>query len=146
MVKLTYIGENYWGHEAYRDKKGRYYCVVDGLMHTLSPSNDMDGEPECRMPADSYEIVNPMTEKQRLEKEHKFDYMMLGRLKSDINAYLNVEGDCRYRNDHFVDAAKTISEMRKYWARIPDEIKPEWLALEQIEEFEKQYESSKSIC
>lgn len=137
MRKLTYIGEDYWGRETYRDEQGRYYRIVDGAMHTSSPSNDIDGEPDLPMKEDSYEIVNPMTDKQRLENEHKFDYMMLGRLKDDIEAYLNVEGDCRYRNDHLVNAAKTIAEMRKYWARIPDEVKPEWITEEQIEEYEK---------
>ena len=137
MRKLTYIGEDYWGRETYRDERGRYYRIVDGVMHTSSPSNDIDGEPDCPLPAGSYEIVNPMTDRQRLEKAHKFDYMMLGRLKSDIEAYLNVPGDCRYRNNHLVNAAQTIVEMRKYWARIPDEVKPEWITEEQIEEYEK---------
>ena len=137
MRKLTYIGEDYWGRETYRAENGKYYCIVDGVMHTKCPSNDIDGEPECPLPADSYEIVNPMTDRQRLEKEHKFDYMMLGRLKSDIEAYLNVPGDCRYRNDHLVNAAQTIVEMRKYWARIPDEVKPEWITEEQINKYEE---------
>lgn len=137
MRKLTYIGEDYWGRETYRDENGKYYCIVDGVMHTKSPSNDIDGEPECPIPADTYEIVNPLTEKQRLEKAHRFDYMMLARLKSDIEAYLNVPGDCRYRNDHLVNAAQTIAEMRKYWARIPDEVKPEWITEEQINKYEE---------
>lgn len=137
MRKLTYIGEDYWGRETYRDESGKYYRIVDGVMHTSSPSNDIDGEPDCPMLADSYEIVNPMTDRQRLEKAHEFDYMMLGRLKSDIEAYLNVPGDCRYRNDHLVNAAQTIVEMRKYWARIPDEVKPEWITEEQINKYEE---------
>ena len=106
-------------------------------MHTSCPSNDIDAEPDLPMKEGSYEIVNPMTDKQRLEKAHKFDYMMLGRLKSDIEAYLNVEGDCRYRNDQLVNAAQTIAEMRKYWARIPDAVKPEWITEEQINKYEE---------
>lgn len=137
MRKLTYIGEDCWGLETYRDENEKYYCIVDRVMHTKSPSNDIDGEPECPLHSDSYDIVNPMTDRQRLEKVHKFDYMMLGRLKSDIEAYLNVPGDCRYRNDHFVNAAQTIAEMRKYWARIPDEVKPEWITEEQINKYEE---------
>lgn len=142
MRKLTYIGEDFWGRETYRDEQKRYYRIVDGVMHTKCPSNDIDGEPDCPMSSDSYEIVNPITDRQRIEKRHRFDYMMLGRLKSDIEAYLNAPGDCRYRNDHLVNAAQTIAEMRKYWARIPDEVKPEWITEEQINKYD---ESSKSL-
>lgn len=137
MEKLTYIGEDFWGRETYRAENGKYYCIVDGVMHTKCPSNDIDGEPDCPMSSDSYEIVNPITDRQRLEKRHRFDYVMLGRLKSDIEAYLNAPGDCRYRNDHLVNAAQTIAEMRKYWARIPDEVKPEWITEEQINKYEE---------
>ena len=82
-MKLKRIGENAWGHMAYQDvETGKYYLDLnDGFretldLHTCSPSDDMDGEPDFRLKRE-YEIINPVTDREKREKQYQFQYMML---------------------------------------------------------------------
>lgn len=65
----------------------------------------------------------------------KFQYMMLGRLKSDCDYFLGYGG----RSERRLWAGNVkdqIKEMKERWNRL--EVKPEWLTMEQIEEYERQ--------
>jgi len=65
----------------------------------------------------------------------KFQYMMLGRLKSDCDYFLGFGG----RSERRLWAGNVkdqIKEMKERWNRL--EVKPEWLTMEQIEEYERQ--------
>lgn len=63
--------------------------------------------------------------------------MMLGRLQSDCEYYLNYGNRCIGRLYH-LDEKKQIAAMKKLWNELPDEGKPEWLTWEQILEYEKE--------
>ena len=149
-MKLKRIGENAWGYMAYQDMEtGKFYLdlnygssdVLD--LHTCSPSDDFDGEPGFPIKRE-YEIVNPVTEREKREKQCKFQYMMLSRLQSDCVGFFGRDEDesshmdCRYQNEHFIwgkDIRKLVSEMKRLWDEIPEDLKPEWLTREEIEGF-----------
>ena len=149
-MKLKRIGENAWGYMTYQDMDtGKFYIDLNyGLsetldLHTCSPSDDMDGEPDSplRRP---YEIVNPITEREKREKQYKFKYMMLSRLQSDCVGFFGRDDDesshmdCRYHNEHFIwgkDIRKLVSEMKRLWDEISEDLKPEWLTREEVEGF-----------
>lgn len=149
-MKLKRIGENAWGYMAYQDMEtGKFYLdlnygfsdVLD--LHTCSPSDDIDGEPGFHVKRE-YEIVNPVTEHEKREKQYKFQYMMLSRLQSDCVGFFGRDEDesshmdCRYQNEHFIwgkDIRKLVSEMKRLWDEIPEDLKPEWLTREEIEGF-----------
>ena len=149
-MKLKRIGENAWGYMAYQDMEtGKFYLdlnygfsdVLD--LHTCSPSDDVDGEPGFSVKRE-YEIVNPVTECEKREKQYKFQYMMLSRLQSDCVGFFGRDEDgsshmdCRYQNEHFIwgkDIRKLVSEMKRLWDEIPEDLKPEWLTREEIEGF-----------
>lgn len=149
-MKLKRIGENAWGYIAYQDMEtGKFYLdlnygfsdVLD--LHTCSPSDDIDGEPGFPVKRE-YEIVNPVTECEKREKQYKFQYMMLSRLQSDCVGFFGRDEDgsshmdCRYQNEHFIwgkDIRKLVSEMNRLWDEIPEDLKPEWLTREEIEGF-----------
>lgn len=150
MMKLKRIGENAWGYMAYQDvETDKFYLDLNyGFgetldLHTCSPSDDMDGEPDSPLKR-PYEIVNPITEREKREKQYKFQYMMLSRLQSDCVGFFGRDDDesshmdCRYHNEHFIwgkDIRKLVSEMKRLWDEIPEDLKPEWLTREQVEGF-----------
>lgn len=146
ILRLKRVGKNYWGHIAYIDEEsGKFYLdIEDGRLdnpqlYTCSPSDDIDGEPNYPLKA-KYEILNPITENERLQDKFKHEYMMLSRLQGDCMGYLS-EGDWRYRQPSRIwagDEQKQIDEMRRLWDILP--IKPEWLTIEQINEYALQME------
>lgn len=148
-IKLTRIGKGMSGH-VYRDEKGRHYTDMchnlDGTpdFFALSPWDDPDGEPAYRIDR-QVEITNPPTERDIREDNLKFEYMMLGRYADDCAAYFGKHGDpeedkwdCRYHNDVTIpDIAGDVKETRRRYEQFPDDLKPEWLTIEQIEKWEK---------
>jgi hypothetical protein len=67
--------------------------------------------------------------------DYKFEYMLLSRLESDCKYFLG-NGN-RYEKDLWAGSVeKQIEKMKELWNLLPE--KPEWLTLEQIEEYEKQ--------
>ena len=154
MKELVRIGENAWGHMAYQDQEtGKYYIDLnDGFggatsLYACSPSDDMDGEPDYLVKED-YKIVNPVTDREKRMKKYEFQYMMLGRLIEDCRAFFG-DGrgdrsmDCRYHNECFIWGSSIkhlVSRMKELWNQIPEDIKPEWMTWEEVEEFEKQAE------
>lgn len=65
----------------------------------------------------------------------KFQYMMLGRLQTDCDYFLG--NGQRSVNNLWADTVEEhIAEMKKIWNEL--EVKPEWLTMEDIEEYERQ--------
>ena len=148
VLRLKRIGKNYWGHIAYKDEEsGKFYLDIESgrfdnpQLYTCSPSDDMDGEPDCPLKT-KYEIINPVTEDEKLQEKFTFEYSMLSRLQGDCIGYLS-EGDWRYHQPSRIwagDIQKHIDKMRSLWNALP--IKPEWLTMEQINEYETRMISS----
>lgn len=65
---------------------------------------------------------------------YSFDYQMLGRLQSDCDYYLG-HGNRSERNLWAGSVDDQIKEMKRLWNKVP--IKPEWLSMEDILEYEK---------
>lgn len=67
--------------------------------------------------------------------DYKFEYMLLSRLESDCKYFLG-NGN-RYEKGLWAGSVEgQIAKMKELWNLLPE--KPEWLTLEQIEEYEKQ--------
>ena len=67
------------------------------------------------------------------EADQKFDYMMLGRLASDCEYFLNY-GNGSERHLHQGNLEDQIKEMKKLWNGLHK--KPEWLTMEEILDYE----------
>lgn len=63
----------------------------------------------------------------------KFNYMMLSRLESDCKYFLGNGGKSE-RTLWAGSVEEQISEMKKLWNEL--EVKPEWLTMEQINDYE----------
>jgi len=73
---------------------------------------------------------------------NKFDYMMLDRLRSDNEYYLG-NGNRNPKNLWAGSVDGQIEEMKKLWNQLPKDGKPEWLSMEDIEEYEKKMKGHK---
>ena len=65
--------------------------------------------------------------------EDRFNYMLLDRLKSDCEYYLCYGGRNAKRSLWAKDEQKQIDKMRELYDLL--QIKPEWLTIEQIDEY-----------
>lgn len=153
-LKLERVGENFWGNMVYKGEDEKFYLdismnpeKVPTELHTCHPADDMDGEPGSCVTG-TFEIINPITDKERRENECKGLYMMLSRIYEDVRAFIGKTGneqedswDCRYRNKKFGLGGKsleeTIAELKKRWNVIPDDLKPKWCTWKDIEELGK---------
>ena len=66
-------------------------------------------------------------------EDNRFNYMLLGRLKSDCEYYLGHGGRNAKHSLWVHDEQKQIDKMRELYESLP--IKPEWLTIEQIDEY-----------
>jgi hypothetical protein len=72
------------------------------------------------------------------EKEDKnFNYKLLSRLKSDCEYFLG-NGNRNEKDLWAGNVKDQISEMKRIWNILPKDEKPEWLSMEDIENYEKQ--------
>ena len=152
-LELTRVGEHRMEGGLYKDKDGKYYVDCfhlpkdDGVstVYILSPSKEPDGEPNYAIHC-HIKILNPLTEIEKKQKRFQFEYMILSRLNDDAQAYFGHgnededKWDCRYHNEHNIwgrNITDLVAEMKKFWQRIPSDIKPEWCTWEQILEYER---------
>ena len=66
---------------------------------------------------------------------NRFQYMMLGRLQTDCDYFLG-NGNRSENNLHFPTVEEHIQGMKDIWTEL--ENKPEWLSMEDIENYERQ--------
>lgn len=65
--------------------------------------------------------------------EPRFRYMMLDRMRQDCDYCIRINGDgnCLWAGDK----KSQIENMKALWNTFSEEDKPEWLTMDQIEEF-----------
>lgn len=83
----------------------------------------------------NYNEIKPDIYESLNEEDDKFNYMMLDRLKQDCEYFLGFGN----RNEKQLWAGNVkdqIAEMRKIYDKLPE--KPEWISLEDIDNYEKQ--------
>jgi hypothetical protein len=79
---------------------------------------------------------NPITGAKTAEDVNKFTYMMLDRLKQDCEYYLGY-GE-RYDGALWAGSVDgQIAKMHELWDELPDDGKPEWLTLNDIDDYER---------
>lgn len=135
---LKYIGDDSWSRPVYQDQFNHLWKDVD-LGDCTLPSlysaynNEFDGEPD--MPIRRKFAIEGKAEPQN--KNMEFQYMLLGRLKSDCDYYCGYGG----RNPKYLWAGtekKQIEKIKEIWLNFLEDEKPEWLTWEQILSYEKE--------
>ena len=77
----------------------------------------------------------PLMEKGGKTSDNEFNYMMLSRLKTD-NDYFLGNGNRNSKHLWATNVEDQITEMKRLWNILP--VKPEWLSMEDILNYEKQ--------
>lgn len=143
---MELLGEDFWSNEVYK-------CIETGILYKnmaeegtapelCSCGNDFEGEPAFPINS-NFEIHFKETVKQ-VSKDQKFNYMLLGRLKSDCDYYLGY--GCRQASKLWAGNEKEqISKMKELHDSFPPNEKPEWLTYKQICTYEKQLMSDSCV-
>lgn len=140
--ELTRVGEDSWGRPLYQSKKGNYYkdiniLPLDETPKTLCiscPPDDPDGEPDYEVK--NFVIVNPPSDKEIREAKFRYQYMLLSRLQHDCKYFLGY-GNRRESVLWAGNVADQIAKMKELWQVFPDDLKPEWCTMQDIEKYEK---------
>jgi predicted RNA-binding Zn-ribbon protein involved in translation (DUF1610 family) len=140
---MEYIGEDNFSNPIYRCVENDSLWKDIALGESEIPQlydcgNEIDGDPgfPIRPELELHFISKPPS------KENKFNYMMLSRMQSDCEYYLNYGNRSKNRL-YYEDEQRHIDEMRKLHNAFPEDGKPEWLTMEQIEQYEVQMVSVK---
>lgn len=98
------------------------------LRNLTKDYEEICGEPNRRV-TEKISCDNPF-----VRHEREADYKLLGRLKSDCDYFLGY-GNAYEGYLYFMNIEKHCDEMEKLWKSFEDYDKPEWLTLEQINEY-----------
>ncbi|QJI52320.1 hypothetical protein [Psychrobacillus phage Perkons] len=139
-LTLTFIGTDDWSRPVFEDENGKFFkdlnCGEGNL--DLCTAYGFDGEPNTPI---SYieKYQNAEIEVLGMDEEptpkEKFNYQMLGRLKTDCDYYLG-NGN-RNKNRLWADnEEEQINEMKKIYNGFSEDKKPEWLTWSDILEYE----------
>lgn len=81
------------------------------------------------------EYIKKLIEERPTTDRHK--YMLLSRMGMDCDYYLGY-GNRQKKRLWAGDEKEHIENMKALWNSFPEDAKPEWLTMEQIEEYEKE--------
>ena len=144
-TKLTYkYTDN--GQYYYEDEKGRLYVDMSDVKDKTDLYRcvgDYD-EPSHSVNAEDFELINNPKNDENYERNKKYEYtyMLLSRLVMDCKYYL---GNGNRFDGHLWAGSvdKQIAKMKELWNTLPEDMKPEWLSMEDIENYEREMKSEK---
>lgn len=137
-MKLIYSGIDDWNRPTFEvENTGTYVKDINCgnkpmFLCWSNPKNDPNGEADYPFDSEDIELIGYDPD----YKELSIQYMFLDRLRSDCEYYLGY-GDRSPRYLHEQDERLHIEEMKRIYDLFPDDMKPEWLSLEDIEEYER---------
>ncbi|WP_304683101.1 LPD11 domain-containing protein [uncultured Clostridium sp.] len=140
-IKLIYKYEEN-GNYYYEDENENLYCE-NGNQNVgeicLMYCTKEYGEPICEVEnLEKYELVNNPKNNPNYErkKANEYNYMMLDRLRSDCDYFLG-NGNGFLGHLYYKDIDKHIEEMKKIYEAFSNEEKPEWISLEDINNYKE---------
>lgn len=138
-IILTYIGEDDFGNEVYKDKSGKIFKNTEhkhDKMRLCTVYGGFYGEPDTPIEyIESYKDII-IEIKNNEDRNEKFKYRLLSRLQQDCDYYLGNGNRCK-RHLWAEDEAEQIAKMKELYNWFDDDKKPEWLTYEDILNYEK---------
>lgn len=143
---LEFIGRDDFSYKTYKTEDGKILKDVgngNGTLElcTCTMIDDWWGDAEPNMPIEKVDRYKGLKivikgEENEPSPSDRFNYMMLGRLKSDCDYYLG-NGN-RYEGHLWAkNATEQIEEMKRIWNTFDSDKKPEWLTMADIKNYEK---------
>lgn len=118
----------------------RYTSMEQALLHIVNDFNE-----NVNIENKYSDLQDYIFKEEERENPRKFDYMMLDRLRTDCDYFLG-NGNGYLGHLYYKEVDKHIEEMKKIYESFPDEEKPEWISLEDIDNYkEKMNEKLKEI-
>ena len=119
-----------------------YKCIESNILYKdLSPDskkpelyscgNEIDGDPCYPIKLDNVKFIDRVV----INRANQFNYMMLGRLKSDCDYFLG-NGNGFIGHLWAKNINEQIQEMKRIYNIFDNDNKPEWLTYTQILEYE----------
>ncbi len=138
---LEYLGEDFLGTPVYKDKEGNLLKDINcdrGGLDLYTVSGDIDGDPNMSISRvkkyQGLEIVI-LGRDNEPTRDEKFRYQMLSRLKMDCDYFLGYGN--RYEKHLWANnVTGQILKMKELHSSFSDDMKPEWLTLEEILNYE----------
>lgn len=139
-ITVTYVGRGgVFDTPCYMDQNGRYYFDENNGHGTLDlytgawkdkECGEICGEPE-------YQVNCPVIcEQPFVRSVFEHEYRMLSRWKMDCEYFLGA-GNGFEPHLYFESVEKICDAMEETWNKLPADKKPEWLTMEQIQEYRK---------
>lgn len=134
--------------DSYAFKKAEYISKAEAKAEALNTENDLyytkyiDGKlKSVKVLVGNPDMLDyPRTigneYYEQLPEEMRFRYSMLGRLESDCKYFLDGHNLEKFLWAGTVE--KQIEEMRRRWNEFEEDEKPEWLTMEDIDEYERE--------
>ena len=146
-MKLKYVGfgGSYIKYPCYEDENENVYFDINdgknGLNIYSGAFKDIVGEicgEPCSQVKESIECNKPF-----IRHEREIDYMMLDRLRTDCDYFL---GNGNGYNGHlyYKDVNTQCNKMLELYNSFKNEDKPQWITVEQIEQYKKDMLAKKS--
>lgn len=138
---LNFIGVDFWSQPVFEDENGQLFKDTncgDGELALCTAYGGFEGEPDTPIHyIEKYQNVEieVIGMEEKPTKEEKFNYQMLGRLKSDCDYYLGY-GNRNKKHLWALDESEHIQEMKKLYNSFDDNKKPEWLTWNDILNYE----------
>lgn len=112
----------------------RYNSLEQAILHIANCFNENANIQNRYSNLDEY-IATAKTRETK-ENIRKSDYMMLDRLRTDCEYFLG-NGNGYLGHLYYKDVDKHIEEMKKIYESFSDEEKPEWISLEDIDNYKQ---------
>ena len=109
----------------------RYTSIEDAILHIVNNFNENVNIKNRYGDLQEYILVADEKENPR-----KYDYMMLDRLRMDCDYFLG-NGNGFLGHLYYKDVDKHIEEMKKIYESFSDNEKPQWISLEDIENYKE---------
>lgn len=138
-ITVTYVGRGgAFDTPCYMDQDGRYYFDENdghGMLDLYTGARkeecgEICGEPDCP-------VTRPVIcEQPFVRSAFEHEYRMLSRWKSDCEYFLGA-GNGYEPHLYFGSVEEICDAMEETWNKLPADKKPEWLTMEQIQEYRK---------
>lgn len=109
----------------------RYTSMEKALLHIVNDFNE-----NANIENKYSDLQDYIFKEEERENPRKFDYMMFDRLRTDCDYFLG-NGNGYLGHLYYKDVDKHIEEMKKIYESFTDEEKPEWISLEDIENYKE---------
>ena len=137
-MRVRFVGfGGYVDTPCYEDENGRLYFDENDGRNGLNLYTGAWRDKDCgEILGEPYKKVTEIIECDEPFVRHlrEFDYMMLSRLKNDCDYFLG-NGNGYEGHLYYKDVNEHCDEMKKLYNSFADRDKPEWITLDQIEEY-----------